>query len=427
MRQIHRIGITLARGALLLALSASCFSGVQASQRHEEGRDRWSAKDEATLATLRLSELPAVPDDPSNAWQKSAAAAELGKALFFDTRFSRNGAVACASCHDPATQFQDGRSVGEGVGTGKRRSMALIGAGYTTWLFWDGRKDSLWSQALGPLEDPVEHGGNRLDYARLIQAYYRQAYSELFGTLPDLAGLPGNASPNGNLAEQAAWQQMDAASRDAVSRVFVNMGKAIAAYELTLRPSLSRLDHYIDNVLSGNQHTGSILKPQEVRGLRVFIGKGQCVSCHNGPLFTDQQFHNTGVPPRDAENPDAGRMIGVAKVRADEFNCISRYSDARPEQCQELRFLADDAHNQGAFKTPGLRGIASRSPYMHAGQFASLAEVLRHYVESPTAAVGRSELNRSQRGSLRRDGEGRSPIRISAQEQADLLAFLQAL
>lgn len=415
---IHRLCMTLALGAAFAALGA---------QPKGEGRNGWSEAELAVLASLRLNELPDVPVDPSNVWQESSAAAALGKQLFFDTRLSRNGSVACASCHDPARQFQDGRPVGEGVGIGVRRSMPITAAGYSPWLFWDGRKDSLWSQALGPLEDPLEHGGNRLQYAWLMQKYYARAYTELFGQLPDLENLPENASPVGTSSEQAAWGSMKPATRDAVSRVFANMGKAIAAYESTLQHEPSRLDEYIEAELSAEAHGRTILTPQEVRGLRLFIGKGQCLSCHNGPLLTDQQFHNTGVPPRDRGRQDAGRAAAISRVRVDEFNCAGRFSDAGPQQCQELRFLAEDHHNEGAFKTPGLRGVATRPPYMHGGQFASLEEVLRHYVDAPRAVTGRSELTPPHGGAAGRGGEGRPPIRLSAAEQRDLAAFLHAL
>lgn len=415
--------------ATVVVLGASSPGSAQAFEPITRVRADWNAEEVAVLASLRLSELPALPDDASNAVQRSTAAALLGRQLFFDKRFSGNQAVACASCHDPEHQFQDGRPVGEGVGVGSRRTMSLVAAGYGPWLFWDGRKDSLWSQALGPLEDPLEHGGNRLQYARRMQTYYRRSYVELFGSLPDLANLPDDASPNGTAAEQVAWQHMTPDLRDAVSRVFANMGKAIAAYERTLQHTPSRLDRYIEDTLHGERHDVSILTRREVRGLRLFIGKGQCVSCHNGPLFTDQQFHNTGVPPRDMSRPDEGRSLAVTKLRADEFNCLGRYSDAGPAQCQELRFLAEDKHMEGAFRTAGLRNVASRPPYMHAGQLVSLEEVVRHYVEAPTAIAGRSELSPGHHGSVHSRGgvENRSPIRLSASEQQDLVAFLRIL
>ncbi len=149
---------------------------------------RWSADERAVLASLSLRRLPPLPADPSNAVERLPAAVELGRRLFNDARLSRDGAVSCASCHDPAKQFQDGLPVSRGVGTGSRRAMPIVGAGHSPWLFWDGRKDSLWSQALGPLEDAQEHGTNRTRVAHRVAADHRQDYEALFGPLPRLDG-----------------------------------------------------------------------------------------------------------------------------------------------------------------------------------------------------------------------------------------------
>ena len=303
------------------------------------GLVRWSADEKAVLASLSLKRLPPVPADPSNAVERQPAAIELGRRLFEDVRLSRNGAVSCATCHDPAKQFQDGLPVSQGVGMGSRRAMPIVGAGHATWLFWDGRKDSLWAQALGPLEDAVEHGTNRTRVAHRVALDHRRDYEALFGALPRLDGLPGDASPKGSAAEQAAWQAIEPRRREEVSRVFANVGKAIAAYEKSLPHAPTRLDGTIDDVLRGDAASRQMLRADEVRGLRLFIGKAQCVSCHNGPLFSDQQFHNTGVPPRDAARPDRGRATATAAVRSDEFNCLGPFSDARPDECQELRFM----------------------------------------------------------------------------------------
>ncbi len=390
--------------------------------------NRWSDEDMAILVSLSLKRLPPVPVDPSNAVEQLPAAVSLGKRLFSDPRFSRNAAVSCASCHDPEKQFQDGLSVSRGIGTGTRRAMPIVGAGHSTWLFWDGRKDSLWAQALGPLEDAVEHGGNRTRYAHLVARNYREEYEALFRAMPNLEGLPQDAGPNGSTAEQSAWAAMDARQREAVSRVFANLGKAIAAYEKSLRHEPSRLDRYVEAVVAGDPAAQRTLQPNEVRGLRLFIGKAQCVSCHNGPLLSDQQFHNTGVPPRDAARPDRGRAAATAKVRGDEFNCLGPFSDARPNQCRELRFMvSDDPALEGAFKTPGLRGVAQRPPYMHAGQFTTLEQVVRHYVTAPRAVLGHSELARAR--GHRTDGRHgeRAPIELTDAEAADLVSFLGSL
>jgi cytochrome c peroxidase len=412
----------------VMAASAALVVTFAAPREPGAGADRWSVQDRAVLASLSLKQLPAAPLDASNAVERLPAAIALGQRLFNDARFSSNGAVSCASCHDPQKQFQDGLPVGRGVGTGSRRAMPIVGAGYGSWQFWDGRKDSLWAQALGPLEDAVEHGGNRTRCVHLVAEHYRKEYEALFKPMPSSDGLPKDAGPKGSADEQAAWAAMGVRQRDDVSRVFANIGKAIAAYEKSLQHEPSRLDRYVDAVLAGDPAAPGMLQANEVRGLRLFIGKAQCVSCHNGPLFTDQQFHNTGVPPRNAALPDRGRAAATAQVRGDEFNCLGRFSDAQPQQCQELRFMvSDDPALEGAFKTPGLRGVAQRPPYMHAGQFNTLEQVVRHYVLAPHAAVGHSELTHRHAGAGVAKPAERAPIELSEAELADLVSLLGTL
>jgi cytochrome c peroxidase len=416
-------------GSVMAMSAALVVTFANAAPRHPAtDADRWSAQEMAVLASLSLKHLPPMPVDPSNAVERLPGAVDLGKRLFNDARFSRNGAVSCASCHDAQKQFQDGLPVGRGVGTGSRRAMPIVGAGHSHWLFWDGRKDSLWAQALGPLEDAVEHGTNRTRVAHLLAANYRKDYEGIFTLLPRLDGLPLDAGPHGSAAEQAAWAGMDARRREDVSRVFANMGKAIAAYEKSLQHEPARLDRYIDAMVRRDPAARDVLQANEVRGLRLFIGKAQCVTCHNGPLFTDQQFHNTGVPPREAASPDRGRAAATAKVRGDEFNCLGPFSDAQPTQCQELRFmLSEDPALEGAFKTPGLRSVAQRLPYMHAGQFATLEQVVRHYVAAPHAAVGHSELKHRHANGTDATHAERAPIELTDAEVADLVSFLGTL
>lgn len=400
-------------GKLILVLGAALTAGAALAALASRDTDGWSDDELVIMSSIRLSELGRAPADPSNAVEQSPAAVHLGQRIFADTRFSSNGAVSCASCHQPDKQFQDGLPLGQGVGTGKRRTMTLAGAGHGAFAFWDGRKDSLWSQALGPMEDPLEHGGNRLAYAHLISAHYRIQYEALFGPLPDLRHLPRDAGPLGTPAQQAAWNTLKEDDRREVSRVFANIGKAIAAYEKTLGYDQSRLDHYIEGVLRQDHAAQQLLTAQEKSGLRLFIGKAQCVTCHNGPLMTDQQFHNTGVAPRIPDRPDPGRGAAIAKLLRDEFNCLGPYSDAKPEQCEELRFLSSDDHAlDGAFKVPSLRNVALRPPYMHAGQITDLRDVVEHYNKAPRAAMGHSELK---------------PLRLSQGEVRDLVAFLGTL
>jgi cytochrome c peroxidase len=277
------------------------------------------------------------------------------------------------------------------VGTTARRTMPITGMARSPFLFWDGRKDSLWAQALGPLESPAEHGGTRAQYAHVIADSYAREYEQIFGPLPDLSGVPRIASPVADREAASAWSALGSAQRDVVTRVFVNIGKAIAAYERRIEFGASRFDQYVA-ALTGGRPDQHILTDDEIAGLRLFIGKGNCTQCHNGPLFTSNEFHNTGVPPRPELAIDHGRLTGATAVLNDEFNCRSQWSDA-PERCPELDFIVTGEHAlDRAYKVPSLRNVAERAPYMDGGQFATLARVLDHYNRAPAAAAGHTEL-----------------------------------
>ena len=318
----------------------------------------WTAAQLAELRSLSLTELEAPPPDPTNRVADDPRAARLGERLFFDTRLSSDGKVACGTCHQPDRDFQDGTALGRGVGTTAKRTMPVAATSRSPFLFWDGRKDSLWAQALGPLESAVEHGGTRAQYAHVIAEGYRTDYEDLFGPLPDLSAVPASAGPGGNESETDAWRALQEDQRDAVTGVFVNVGKAIAAYERRIEFGSARFDRYVDAITS-RRHGDDILTNDEVAGLRLFIGKANCTQCHNGPLFTNNEFHNTGVPHR-AELPiDDGRLTGAESVLKDEFNCRSRWSDAR-NSCSELDYLVTNDHVlQRAYKVPSLRNVAS--------------------------------------------------------------------
>jgi cytochrome c peroxidase len=338
---------------------------------------------------LGLEALEPLPPDPSNRWADDPRAADLGHRLFFDARLSSNGRVSCATCHDPRKDFQDSMALGRGVGSTDRRTMPIAATAYSPFLFWDGRKDSQWGQALGPLESAVEHGGNRAQYAQVIAEHYRADYERVFGRLPDLR------------------------DRDGVTQVFVNIGKAIAAYERRIQYGPSRFDRFVAVWKDRGTLPKDVLSKDEIAGLALFVGKANCTQCHNGPLLTNNEFHNTGVPQRSGLPQDRGRFPAVAAVKSDEFNCRSRWSDAKPDECAELEFLAPaSAPLERAFKVPSLRNVAERAPYMHAGQFATLAEVLEHYNRAPSAPAGHTELK---------------PLGLSATELRQLEAFLRSL
>jgi len=363
------------------------------------------------LRSMSLSDLEPLPPDHTNRVADDARAADLGRRLFFDTRLSSNGRVACSTCHQPERGFQDGIALATGVGTTARRAMPIAGMARSPFLFWDGRKDSLWAQALGPLESPVEHGGTRTQYAHVVAESYAREYEQLFGALPDLSLVPRSAGPVEDRDAAFAWSALSSSQRDAVTRVFVNIGKAIAAYERRIEFGVSRFDKYVAAVTTG-QSGQSILAEDEIAGLRLFIGRANCTQCHNGPLLTSNEFHNTGVPPRPELPIDHGRLTGATAVLSDEFSCRSRWSDTR-ERCSELEFIVTGEHTlDRAYKVPSLRNVAERAPYMDAGQFATLANVLDHYNRAPAAATGHSELR---------------PLRLKPVELRQLEAFLRTL
>ncbi|MBZ9671701.1 cytochrome-c peroxidase [Mesorhizobium sp. ES1-3] len=378
------------------------------------GKPDFSDAEKKTIASLALNTLPALKPDTTNRFADVPAAAALGSTLFFDVGMSRDGTVSCSTCHKIDRQFQDDLPQAVAVGRTNRRTMPLAGVARDPWFFWDGRRDSLWAQALTPLENPLEQAGNRTAYAHYMKTRFGERYERIFGPLPDLSGIPPNASPLGNDAERAAWNAMSGAQRDAVNRVYANIGKAIAAFERSIEPAPTRFDRFALDLATGAEPKGdAVFSKEEVLGLKLFIGKANCVTCHNGPRFSDNGFHNTGVPPVAGLPADRGRVDAVAQVEADPFNCFGAYRDGDASACGELRFMVKDAPELvRAYKTPSLRGAATRPPYMHAGQFSSLDEVVARYAKAAPSVEGTSEIH---------------PLELSDRERAALVAFLKTL
>ena len=406
---INRRKLWISLGSAALVAASAAIAGGSATTA------RWSEAERVTLASLSLASLPPLEPDPSNRVADDTAAAALGRRLFFDQRLSADGRVSCATCHIPDREFQDGVPLAEGVGTTARRTMPVAGTAYSPWLFWDGRADSQWAQALGPLESPVEHGGDRTQYAHIVAAHYRAPYERVFGPLPSLDGLPERAGPVADEARRSAWERIPAVQREDITGVYANIGKAIAAFERRIEHTPTRFDRYVAVELANGQHTPeSALTRDEEAGLRLFMGKANCLTCHNGPRFTDDHFHNTGVAASGrVPAPDSGRTTGVRGAVTGEFNCLSKYSDARRDQCAELQFAVTSGEElMRAYKTPSLRGVAERAPYMHAGQLATLGDVMAHYNRAPAAPAGHSELR---------------PLRLDARELAQIEAFMRTL
>lgn len=378
-------------------LLAFCCLALQAPAADSVSVHDWNDEELKTLRSLSLSSLPPLPSDPSNRYADDPKAIALGRKLFFDNRFSANKRVSCATCHMPEVSFTDRLPLAKGMGTTTRRTMPLIGAAYQAWFFWDGRKDSLWSQAIGPIESSVEHGFTRAHCAHLISDNYRREYEGVFGRLPKLdhRSCPPGASPGtGNPAALKLWNAMKPEDREAVNRIYANIGKAIAAFVRQILPQPAPFDRYVDAVATNDMAAADkMISPEAAAGLKLFIGKAKCTNCHMGPLFTNGSFHNIGL-----DNPkDTGRAGGIDKVLQDEFNCLGKYSDAKPDECRELRFInRDKVRNRAAFKTPSLRNVADRPPYMHAGQLKALSEVMSFYRQSRSEEIEHLRLSNAE-------------------------------
>jgi cytochrome c peroxidase len=227
----------------------------------------------------------------------------------------------------------------------------VVGSAFGSWFTWDGRRDSIWAQALVPFEAPDEIGASRTGVVRGLRATRATAPTTeaIFGPLPaDLLApdLPSRAGPLGDEAARAAWQRIPQARRDRIDRAYSNVGKAIEAYERTLLPGDSRFDRYVDSLRAGRRDAAD-LDAREIAGLRLFIdpARTQCLQCHNGPQLTNGGFHNLGTGTFDGPALDFGRALGIQAVLLDVFNCAGPYSDAAPGDCRELRFLSRDAHD----------------------------------------------------------------------------------
>ncbi len=378
------------------------------------------------IAALMQFRQIAVPADPSNRWADNEQAARFGKMLFFSTAFSRNGEVGCVTCHQPELGLSDGRPRAVGLAEVARHAPSLWNSGYQRWLFWDGRADSLWSQALQPFENPLEMGLNRVRVLHLLSQTpeLAQAYQNLFGPLPRMAdsdrfpidAMPVVNQPNHPWSE--AWFTMAETDRSIVNAAFVNLGKALAAYERRLIAPPSPFDQFLAAVAEKKTDDLTQLSAETRRGARLFMGKARCVLCHTGPQFSDGAFHNTGVPNADGGFPkDAGRYEGVTRLLADPFNRAGEYSDDRNhEQALTLRYLKRQSGWWGQFKTPTLRQAALHPPYMHAGQHRDLAAVVRFY----NTLAGRVQNGHHVDPLL-------IPLGLSAREEADLVAFLKSL
>jgi cytochrome c peroxidase len=409
---------TLLRGAFL-AVMLGAAAPVAAG-------DRVLYTPDELAAIMAHTPLGPPPPDPTDDVADNPRAAALGQKLFFDAGLSVNGAISCATCHQPARAFTDGRALAKGLAVGTRNAPTLLGAAENHWFFWDGRADSLWSRVPYVIENPREFGSDRLHVAHAIyeDAGLRGAYEEIFGPMPPLADgarFPAHGRPDHDktAAPARAWNARAAADRDAVDRVFANVGKAIEAYERKLTGGPSPFDLYVEGLKTGDRTKLAMLSPAAKRGLKLFVGAGHCDLCHSGPDFSDGEFHNIGLPVLPGEDPDTGRAAGIAELRADLFNGIGRFSDDPATARDRLAYLPSPQSQLGAFKTPSLRNVALTAPYMHDGRFKTLRDVLEFYAQGEAASHGKLVGRREETLAL--------IPHFTASQVSDLIAFLERL
>jgi len=348
---------------------------------------------EAEVAQI-LSHGPWPPEqqrDPSNRVSGQAAAIDLGQRLFFDTRLSRNNDRACATCHVPERSFTDGQKRAVGIDVGDRNTPTLMNPRLQRWYGHDGAADSLWSQSLLPMLNPRELGSEPQKIAEVVRrdADFACRYEKAFGAVPP--------------ADDEA--------------VMVNMGKALAAFQETLVSERTAFDDFRDALARGDRAAAGQYPQAAQRGLKIFIGKGACITCHVGPNFTHGEFADVGTPFFLAGGGvDPGRHGGIKRLLASKFNLLGRYNDdTSGAAATSTAHVSLEHRNFGEFKVPTLRNLKFSAPYMHDGGMATLQDVVRHY----------SELKEER---LHADGTNiLKPLHLSAREEADMVAFLESL
>lgn len=322
------------------------------------------------LATLKPPSFP--KDNP-----QTAEKVELGKKLFWDARLSGNGTMPCVSCHLPNLGWGDGAALSRGYPGTKhwRNSQTILNSAYYNKLFWDGSVTSLESQAQSAAEGSIAGNGDSsvMEMRLRFIPEYVQGFRKVFGT---------------------DWPRINDAWR------------AIAAYQRTVVTDPRQVP--FDRWLAGDKKA---LNAAQLRGMALFNGKAACLQCHNGALASDQKFHRLGVPEPESFTQDALLQITHRWQQYQKGLPEGRYREAPLDL--GLYYVTKNPKDDGKFRTPSLRELKVTAPYMHNGVFATLAAVVDFYDQGGGAVEGRSPLLK--------------PLGLSAQEKADLVAFLEAL
>jgi cytochrome c peroxidase len=330
--------------------------------------------------------------DPTNRVSGSRDAITLGARLFFDARLSPSGYIACVSCHQTDRAWTDLKPHAHGLADLPRNTPALNNLRQQRWFGWGGSADSLWMASLRPLLDPREFDSNP---AWVAHVYVREPelacfYQRIFGH-----------SPTG---------------QSNLETVLVNTAKVLAAYLETLTTGRTAFDEFRDALARDDAAAAARYPLAAQQGLRIFIGRGNCIACHNGPNFSNGEFADVGVPFFTAPGEvDAGRYQDLQQLRASRFNLLGRYNDAADGSATTTQHAALEPRHWGEFKVPSLRNVAVTGPYMHNGSLPTLHDVLRHYSE-----LDESRIHASAQPLLR-------PLRLDAAETESLLAFLATL
>lgn len=420
-----------------LTLAVLATAGVTGCEQLVDGT--FTTAEWAKVQTL--SPLPDVPKDTTNKYADNAQAAKLGQALFFDKRYSgpivtgndgsnggngapgETGKVACASCHDHTKFWIDTRSKPNNTSLGAdwvvRNASSILNASYYKFLENDGLRDSQWSDSLTDPEDPGSMNGSRLRIAHLLWDKYRTQYDAIFTDFPlpaaldpaapDAARFPMDGKPSD---AASGWSAMRPEDQESSRRIYANFGKAMQAYLRLLVSKNAPFDRYVAGDFNAIPQAAK-------RGLQLFIGKANCVGCHNTPLLSDNEFHVTGMAVTGVHaNPqERGRIDAINALLSIEFRSDSVYSDDVSEGQKRLNSLRrDDPKWLGMWRTKGLREIAETAPYTHAGQFATLKEVLVFYNKGgdDSGFVGAKDPQMK-------------PLNLSDAEMDDIVAFLGTL
>jgi cytochrome c peroxidase len=305
----------------------------------------------------------------------------LGRKLYFETRLSKDGSVACATCHDVTRGFTDRRNTAEGVSDqiGQRNSPTTLNAAFFSSQFWDGRAAMLEDQALLPIVNPIE------------------------------MGQPNGAAVVASIANDAEYQK---AFQGAFGRAitYEDIGRAIAAFERTL----IFLDAPYDRFARGDVNA---ISRDAQAGWALFNGKARCTSCHqmssSNPIGTDSRFHNIGVSARHQDFEQLAKKGLEALKRDSSKETIDKL--ALQTNLSELgRFVVTRNRSDiGAFKTSQLRNIGITGPYMHDGSMATLWDVMDHYNKG-------GEVNPYLDGGI-------EPLALTETEISQLVAFMFSL